>query len=294
MPDQSLPKSRWPRIRLSVRALMILVLLLGGGLGWIERSVRIQRDAVAAIERTGAGVRYDWQYRNGIPNSKGKPWAPRWLVDLLGVDYFGSPAYVIARTQKMDDATLVAVGRLSRLERLDIATSSVTDFGLANLEALKRLRYLDLAATQVSDAGLMHLKGLASLTFLDLNATQVGDVGLLNLKGLTRLETLCLRHTIVSDAGLVHVTGMDHLKLLDLSDTMVGDAGMAHLSGLTSLQLLCLGDTRVSDAGLPHLTALPKLQELDFRCIRNTGSLELTNAGLNELKKAKPTLTIDH
>jgi hypothetical protein len=90
MPDQSLPKSRWPRLRLSVRALMILVLLLGGGLGWIERSARIQRDAVAAIERTGAGDVYDWQLRNGTHNPKGKPWAPRWLVDRLGVDYFGS------------------------------------------------------------------------------------------------------------------------------------------------------------------------------------------------------------
>ena len=110
----------------------------------------------------------------------------------------------------------------------------------------------------------------------------------------TRLETLYLRHTNVNDAGLVHVKGMDHLKWLNLSDTMVGDAGLAHLSGLTGLQLLCLSDTRVSDAGLPHLTALSKLRELDFRRVRNTGSLELTIAGLNELQKAMPTLTIDH
>jgi Leucine-rich repeat (LRR) protein len=294
MPDQSLPKSRWPRIRLSVRALMILVLLLGGGLGWIERSVRIQRDAVAAIKRTGAGVLYDWQFRNAIPNPKGKPWAPKWLVDRLGVDYFGSPAYVIAFTQKMDDATLVAVGRLSHFERLDIATSSVTDFGLANLQALKRLRDLDLSASQVGDAGLMHFKGLTSLTFLNLNATQVGDVGLLNLKGLTRLETLYLGRTQVSDAGLVHLKGLGRLKALNLSDTLVSDAGLAHLSGLTGLQLLCLGDTWVSDAGLAHLKALSKLQVLDFHCNRNTGTLKITVAGLNKLQKAMPTLTIDY
>ena len=39
------------RLRLSVRALMVLVLITGGGLGWLVYSARIQRDAIAAIQR---------------------------------------------------------------------------------------------------------------------------------------------------------------------------------------------------------------------------------------------------
>jgi hypothetical protein len=35
MPDQPSPKPWWHRFRLSGRALMILVLVLGGRLGWI-------------------------------------------------------------------------------------------------------------------------------------------------------------------------------------------------------------------------------------------------------------------
>lgn len=52
-PDR--PKRRIPRIRFSLRALMVVVLILGVGLGyWVVRS-REQRDAVAAIECGGQG-----------------------------------------------------------------------------------------------------------------------------------------------------------------------------------------------------------------------------------------------
>ena len=65
--DQS---RRWrPRVRLSVRVLMVLVLVLGGGFGWVVHRVRVQREAVAAISRTGGLVWYDeaflgltWKY----------------------------------------------------------------------------------------------------------------------------------------------------------------------------------------------------------------------------------------
>ena len=85
------PVSRpWRRfLRFSVRGLIVLVLVIGGGLGWIVRSARIQREAVAAIVNAGGGVLYDWEWSNGKSIPGGKPRAPRWIVDLIGVDYFG-------------------------------------------------------------------------------------------------------------------------------------------------------------------------------------------------------------
>ena len=47
------------RIRLSVRGLMILVLVLSAGLGWVIRPARIQRNTVTAIQRLGGNVTYD-------------------------------------------------------------------------------------------------------------------------------------------------------------------------------------------------------------------------------------------
>ena len=45
----------------SVRGLIVVVLVTGTTLGWIVRSARIQRAAVAAIESTKGSVRYDWE-----------------------------------------------------------------------------------------------------------------------------------------------------------------------------------------------------------------------------------------
>jgi hypothetical protein len=52
-------------LRFSVRGLIVLVLVVGGWLGWTVRSSRIQRDAVAAIRKADRSVSYDWEYCDG-------------------------------------------------------------------------------------------------------------------------------------------------------------------------------------------------------------------------------------
>lgn len=56
-------------LRISVRELLVLVLVIGAGLGWIVRAARIQREAVAAITRAGGSVKYDWKWSGGSANS---------------------------------------------------------------------------------------------------------------------------------------------------------------------------------------------------------------------------------
>jgi len=47
----SRPWRRYPSF--SVRGLVVLVLVIGAWLGWLVRSVRIQREAVVAINKAG-------------------------------------------------------------------------------------------------------------------------------------------------------------------------------------------------------------------------------------------------
>jgi hypothetical protein len=49
------PVSRtWRRfLRFSVQGMIVVLLLVGGWLGWLVRSARIQREAVAAITTAG-------------------------------------------------------------------------------------------------------------------------------------------------------------------------------------------------------------------------------------------------
>jgi hypothetical protein len=194
MTDQANTVSRpWRRfLRFSVRALIVLVLVIGAWLGWIVRSARIQREAVAAIRRAGGAVEYDWQRTSGKSTARDTPRAPAWLTDLIGVDHFGDVTTVTLRGAT--DAALAQVGRLTCLQTLELNSKQppLSDAGRAHLEGLTNLSVLDLSATRVSDAGLAHLKRLTSLSELDLDDTKVSDAGLVYLARLTSLSVLNL------------------------------------------------------------------------------------------------------
>jgi hypothetical protein len=279
------------RFRISVRGLSVVVLIIGAGLGWIVHPARIQREAVAAIRKDGGAALYDWEWKNGAFQRDGKPSAPKWLVDSLGVDYFGHAVCVSVR-QPGSTSTLSNVGRLSRLEHLSLHGPFVTDSGLAHLKGLTDLSHLNIGDSEVdcsttithigtarvTDAGMPYLKGLTKLSFLDLNGTQVSDTGLENLAGLSKLEVLRLGDTLVTDSGLAHLKRMTKLKGLELGGSAVTDAGLVHLEVLIDLSYLSIRDTQTTDAGLSHLKGLTKLRMLDLSETR------ITDAGLAHLK----------
>jgi hypothetical protein len=126
------PVSRpWRRfLRFSVRGLIVIVLVIGVGLGWVVRQAHVQRDAVAAILRAGGVVEYDWQRRNRKSIPGGEPSAPRWLVHLIGGDYFGHVTAVWLSHMKETDATLADVGHLVRFGELYFNPQAISDAGL--------------------------------------------------------------------------------------------------------------------------------------------------------------------
>jgi hypothetical protein len=232
MPDQAKPGARpWRRfMRFSVRGLIVLVLVSCVGLGWLVRSARIQREAALAITAAGGEVDYnrEWTSRQFIPG--GNPWAPQWLVKLIGVDYFGHVTLVkFFASSTATDATIERVRRLTGLEELYVTQPSVDDAGLVHLKGLTKLSFLYLVGTRVTDAGVAHLKELANLSGLSLNRNQVNDAGLAHLKELKNLTELDLGFTRVTDAGLIHLKGLTNLSELNLRDTNVTDAGIEQL-----------------------------------------------------------------
>ena len=121
-------------MRFSVRTMIVLVLVIGAALGWVVHRARVQRDAVAAIRKAGGAIWYDWQFKGNSHIPKGEPRGPRWLVEALGVDYFGYVT-VVNGTRLFSDNELVPVESLGHLERLILHGSSVTDAGLAHVRA---------------------------------------------------------------------------------------------------------------------------------------------------------------
>ena len=165
---------RWrPRIRLSVRFLMVLVLVLGCWLGSVVHPARVQHGAVAAIVRAGGIVQYDETFLGpSLANAPRKPGWKEWLVEHIGIDYFENVEVVHysssqeSSDKRTDDALMFEVGKLSRLKTLHLDGIWVTDAGLAHLHGLSRLVSLHLDTKSLSDAQVAQVAGLTTVRHL--------------------------------------------------------------------------------------------------------------------------------
>ncbi len=204
-------------LRFSLRGLIVLVLVIGGGVGFVVHSARVQRQAVVAIEHAGGSVYYDWTWNDDRFISPGKPWAPQRLIDLIGIDYFGHVTSVSLRNP--DETTLAHIGRLTRLQQFRFNHSPDNKASLKHLKGLRELTELYSGDAMFTDSDLNNLKGMTKLTKLTiLEGRAITDAGLANLEGLTKLTELRLPRTQVTDTGLAH-----------LKDTRVTKAGIDQL-----------------------------------------------------------------
>ena len=122
-----MPGIRWKTI--SLRGLLLLILAIALWLGWIVQMSRQQREAVAALQKFGGFVHYDWEFVNGpvkVPQGNSlwmpswgkftpgrKPLAPSWMRRALGDEYFQSIAHVslyVDIKKQSADATWVNMG----------------------------------------------------------------------------------------------------------------------------------------------------------------------------------------
>ena len=180
----------WRRhLRVSVRALLVFVLLVGAWLGSIVHNARVQREAVAAIQKVGGKVCYNWEWTGGVMTPGGKPRVPAWLIGSLGVDYFGHVTKIDLVPYRNPDSQLHQIGRLRQLEWLQIGGDArVTDDDIASLEGLSNLQALLLYAPDVTDGGLMRIARLSRLERLELQSSSITDNGLRNLQRLSNLR----------------------------------------------------------------------------------------------------------
>ncbi len=230
MPTEPTRRPWWRYLRFSLRGLIVVVLIIGGSLGWVVHRARVQREAVAAIEKAGGTVVYEGDSGRPIylprkPASELR--ALSWLVKRVGVDYFDGVVRV-ALTGKDSAAALSYIGDLPHLKSLFLDVPNLTDADLVNLKGLHELELLSLN-DKVSDAGMKHLKGLSGLGKLYLGRTRISDAGLAELEPLGSLGKLSLAETDVSDAGLAHLKKPAGLRHLDLHRTRVTDAGVRDL-----------------------------------------------------------------
>jgi len=153
--------------------------------------VEQQREATKWVLENGGKVGYDYEYDSDDQLVDSKPPVPKWLHDLLGVDYFFTVKHIALSDTQVSDVTTLA--SLTNLESLLLDNTQVSD--VTPLATLKNLQWLVLSNTPVNN--LEPLAGLTNLEGLFLDNTQVSDET--PLAGLTNLECLWLDNTQISD-----------------------------------------------------------------------------------------------
>lgn len=222
---------RFPSVRpqISFRALMVLVALSCLGLGWFSWTVRVQREAVAAVRRFGGGISYecdpqgmtrrDPKTGRMVPGER-RSWTPGWLIDRVGIDCFSHPVRVgLPDRGEPADETLRQVGRLGRVHTLIVYAKIRSDDALASLAGLTALRRLELFDANAGDAGLAHLARLRKLRGLALDRSRVTDAGMATVDRFDELERLSLIDSAITDASLARIEGLTKLKQFDLGGT---------------------------------------------------------------------------
>ena len=172
----------WRRLfQFRLRTILILTTIIAVWLGWWSYKARQQREAVAVIRKTGGEVEYDASLPWTV-GMKDPPQWPQWLLENIGVDYFGSVQAAFLINTEVTDADLEHLKGLTALQGLGISNTKVTDAGLEHLKGLTALQKLTVSNTKVTDAGLEHLEGLTDLRWLLLDNTQVTDAGVARLQ----------------------------------------------------------------------------------------------------------------
>lgn len=296
------------RLSLSVRALMVFVLVAGGGLGlWIKR-VNAQRHAIETIHRFSGSVEYDFEY--GRPPDEPMSKVQQWLWDHDLVDCFHSvvsvrlqapigPGLKSVETPEDEETLWSSLDELRGLKSLRVDALCVTPIALDHLERKVTLEHLVLIDNEINDAELRRLTRLVNLRSLTLSSiydnSPSSDSGIAHLANLPQLRELVLRSRSMTDGGLLAIGRMHQLQVLVLYYPAGTGQGLAHLKGLGELRELTLvakadGKLSLTDASAEPLSGLVKLQRLYLGA--SSGRNDISDRGLSLLGKLKNLQTL--
>jgi hypothetical protein len=271
------------RIRYSVRAMMVAVLVCCVGLSYCAHRLlvyRKQQSFISHVLRCGgqsARVYYDYEmdFKTAWIGGKPSPPGPSWLRRYLGQNFFAE--VVLIHAGACPDVSVSRLKLFPRLEYLYIRNLRVSQQDLKVLVSLGHLRCLDMGATNVDDTGLRILSSATSLQGLWLDHTAVCDAT--PLSALTDLTELDLSGTSVCDVAFV--AHLPNLRSLFLADTQVESIESLSVSRLSEVDL---SGTRVTD-----FSALKKIRGLRYVAVANLPGCERE---IQELRRALPECDI--
>ena len=291
-------------LRLSVRAALLLVAVIGVLPAPQVNIARKQRAVVSAIQRAGGWVHYDYEFQDGELRPGKGPWTTIWLGRLLGYEFFqnvrqvnlvyddSSGKRLTNDNAEPCDGLLERISSLTDLKELLLKETQVTDEGLRHIGKMTGLEYLSIwNAYSVTDSGVAHLKNLKNLKTIHISNSNLTDKSLVVLSSLQSMEVMSLQHNHFTDEGLARMKGKDRLTRLHIGLGALGvtDAGLAALKDFQKLEILDIQNSHVTGQGLEQLKELPNLRELWLGETKTVSEEEM-----RRLQDALPHLRIRH
>ncbi|QDU14195.1 Leucine Rich repeats (2 copies) [Gimesia maris] len=166
------------------------------------------------------------------------------------------------------------IGKLTRLKKLDIASATINDAGIQELENLRDLVSLNLANIPLSK-GLHVVSNFEQLESLDLSgSTSVNGDMLAIITQLPHLKCLCLGPGFVTNEDIIHLTKSKTINTLTLAGKKITTAGIKQnltsvifpeLAKMSNLKHLQISDIPLNEAGINSLSTIRTLQYLSIK-----------------------------
>ena len=182
------------------------------------------------------------------------------------------------------DAHMQALSTMTQLRRLRLVDSSVTAEGLHLLGRLTKLEVLDIAQSAISDQALAALGSLHQLRTLNLSYTSITGTGLHILPELIHLQELYGVGSLFHDQAIQYISACPSLRVLrlsyvgtnpqcfrgfknlqalvELSIEGVPPEGLLFVQHLQELVALSIVQSTLTLADIAALSRLPKLAYL--------------------------------
>jgi hypothetical protein len=294
-----------PRLRWSLRTMLIAVGLAAAGCGWFAnaRQRAMLQDAMIA----STSVRRAWVER----------WGPKWL-DLVGADrYRRQINFVRLEVKAGDEEHLAILKRLKDFpnlrhvemkvdhltpdiskalaESLQLRNVSIEESeepggderawreSLATIAEMTQLEYLHMSEPAVRGESLARLSSLANLKslridgFVGQGGQSTSHVALNAIRKVAQLEYLELHWMNIRANSLARLGDLNNLKLLSLEFVRAGEAPLFDsLPPLERLEAINIKESNVGDESLRRLVVLPRLRALGL------DGTQVTPAGLAE------------
>jgi hypothetical protein len=302
-----------PRLRWSLRTMLVVVGLVAAGCGWFvsaRNRIKIEKPLIAAIERARGSVWVDRFGPDWLELVGADPWRRRVVGADLGQGNDARTERLLQRLAKLPHFQYLfvnvdhwtpgmssAVGKMRQLRTLtieiDAAEKSLGETLaeiLADKRELRGLR-IDLSGwsdhnpEQTSRELLVAIGKLTQLESLTLGPNKIASESLPHLAGLTNLKSLTLQSVVLDPYDparkpclLSDLPALPHLEAIDLDRSDVDDRDLACLARLPRLKFLDLVGTLVSPAGLAKLAPSESLRELTIGIEMVTAEIESIGA----------------